>query len=183
MSSSSCNTFSQMDLRCENGEANIYKKDVTIVRGEWVLYSEQECCDCSASSSSGSSASLIQTDCCENPVPSTLSVTVTNSTGCTCVGSTTFSLIYNSGTSQWEGSNLFGSCGSTNIQLAFYCVVVSNAFNLDMTFSNSCATTVGSVGSLLSCSPFHWSGGIGNNDLTVCGCAGPIVGLSFDITE
>jgi hypothetical protein len=90
-------------------------------------------------------------------------------------------LIYSSITGNWSGSALFGSCGARNIQLTFRCETVNNSFVIDMTFSDGCATTIGGVGSL-TCSPFQWAGGIGNNNLTICGCAGPTPGLNITIT-
>lgn len=52
MSSSSCEpiVFQQTQITCEDNVMNIYNKYISIIKGDWVLYSTAGCCACSSSS-------------------------------------------------------------------------------------------------------------------------------------
>lgn len=161
-SSNSCNIFSQMDIRCENGIANIYKKDVTVTRGEWVLYSEQQCCNCSSSSGSSGSSGAIQTICCENPIQSTLFLTLSNISS-SCTYPTSIQLNYNSLTERWEA-----------------CILVDEGTSCYARFIISCSEgqwfVNDSVVDTVNCNPFVLTGtinsGFGLTNDTLCELTG-----------
>ena len=126
----------------------------------------------SSSSSSSSSGSGIQTACCEDPVPTSLTATLTDLVDCTGFTGQTVGLTYNSGTEKWEGET--DLCGET-YAFAFYCDGVQ--FRLDMTSPN-CEDVANLTAKSSSCDPFEFVFNVAQN--AACGCCN--AASSFDVT-
>lgn len=164
--SSSCSsdcesiTFSQFDLRCIDGKINIYKKDVTITKGEWTLYKTTECCNCIESSSNSSDGIIV--DCCQNAVPTTLYLHLSNITS-SCTIPSTFQL-------DWAGGSLWRyDCTLLPDEecYIFWELSCGATWTLSSGFGNT-PIIIESV----SCDPFELQGQISANANTNSDCSG-----------
>jgi hypothetical protein len=84
----------------------------------------------------------VAANCCADKLPRTLHATIENPGGgtCGCADGEVVTLVYNGGTSKWEGTDTFGTCGM-DITLKVYCEpVLPYRWFLEVDFSDTCAT-------------------------------------------
>lgn len=89
----------------------------------------------------------IDTACCVENTPSSLTVQISCSAG-TC-SSSTGTLTYNAGTQKWSGSVVFGGCGGT-LAIDLYC---TGGFTWAIDVSNKCSHSLVSPATS-NCAPF-----------------------------
>lgn len=105
-------------------------------------------------------------------IPETLTVSIT---GCddNCAD-TSFNIVYNSGTSKWEGTAAYGSCGK---DITYKLSCSGSDFRAEVTMSDACGTI--DIASSATCDPFAFSHSTAL-DFPCCPTSGDV---SFTVTE
>lgn len=91
----------------------------------------------------------VETGCCGNSIPETLTATISGSGDCSCYNGKTVSLTYSSGNSRWEGTLASASgCSNGDLTLYFYCgasETTAGDFRLDVLCSNGGSNDAGNT--------------------------------------
>lgn len=102
----------------------------------------------------------VQTDCCQNRTPKKLYVTAIEDNDCSCAGTVSFELNWDTGEKAWLGSSSF--CGRCTVHMKLYCGgTTTPLWQLEWGFDSTPSTYVWTPTVPLSdisfaCNPFLW---------------------------
>lgn len=144
-----------------------------------------DCCTCSND---------VYVPCCENSLPSTLTVTLTDDGDCTCLDGLTGTLVWNPATERWTGTvTSAANCGPGEDEVAtvtvnLYCDCTESCAATDwkISVSDSCASGGAAETELtvdsgtVTCDPFYASA----SSVAILGCCnGAVSDVTFEVSE